>query len=327
MTDVAPRTISECPFVSVVVPTHGRRALLERLLHSLLAQQWPADRFEIIVVHNYTPDGTDTLVAALAANSKVALHYHRTAFTRPGPSRQYGSERAQGSVLAFIDDDCQATPGWIAAGVAAWRQGLALIQGRTLPRPDQPRRLLEKTVTVTGPTAFFETCNIFYDTVAFRAVGGFPERFRVVRAGEDTSLGWTLRAAGYATGFAADALVYHEVFAVSYWDWLREVNIVTELPALAAAYPAMRQHLYLGVFLSRTTAAFDLFAIGLIGGAGLHPLLLLLCLPYCAVRMLERGRHRRPHILLARLLFGLPRAAAMAWVLLMGSLRARSPVL
>jgi glycosyltransferase involved in cell wall biosynthesis len=315
------------PFVSVVIPTHGRAALLRNLLGSLLAQDWPRDRYEIIVVHNFTPDGTAEMVAALAADSAVPIRYFRTDFDRPGPSRQYGAEHARGEVLAYTDDDCVATPGWIAAGVAMLRQGYGLVQGRTLPDPRDPRHLLEKTVTVDGPTAFFETCNIFYDAAVFRAVGGFPAEFRNLRSGEDTSLGWAIREAGHATGFAPDALVHHHVFRVTYWKWMREAYIFTSLPLIAKRFPGFRDHLILGVFFSRLTAAFDAFLLGLIGAVAASPWFLLLCLPYTAMRFSDTGRFRGPHVLVARFLFGLPRAAAVAMVLLTASVKARKVLL
>jgi glycosyltransferase involved in cell wall biosynthesis len=315
------------PFVSVIVPTRNRRDLLARLLDSLLAQDWPRDRYEIIVVNNHTPDGTDALVAERAAASPVPIRYFATDFPAPGHSRQFGAERAQGSVLAFIDDDCRATPGWIAAGAAAIASGLALVQGRTCPDPAQPRHLLEKTQLIEGPTAYFETCNIFYDATVFRAVGGFPRAFRDVHGGEDASLGWEVRLAGHPTGFSADALVHHEVFAVSYLTWLREVRVVAQVPALARAYPALRRELYLRYFLARRTAFFDLFALGAMLGLLAHPAALGLCLPYVGLRLSEGGRSGAPHLRVARLLFAMPRAAVMAGVLAWQSLRARSVVL
>jgi len=315
------------PFVSVIVPTHRRRDLLRRLLASLIAQEWPRDRYEIIVVHNVTDDGTAEMVAGIAATSPVPIAYHPTHFSGPGPSRQFGAERAQGAILAFIDDDCTATPGWIAAGVRAIRSGLALVQGRTLPRPDQPRRLLEKTVTVIGPTPYFETCNIFYDAAVFHAVGGFPADFRDRFYGEDTALGWAVTLAGHPTGFAEDALVHHEVFPLSFRRWLMEPTTMRHWPALVRAYPALRKDLFLGIFLSRLTAAFDVCALGMLLALLIHPSFLLLTLPYVALRFLDRGRLRNPVHLVARLLFGLPRAAILAGVLLRSSIAARSLVL
>ncbi len=317
---------ADVPFVSVIVPTRRRRVLLERLLRSLLAQDWPADRYEIIVVHNFTDDGTDRLVADIASTAPVRVHYHRTAFSGPGFSRQFGAERARGAILAFIDDDCEATPGWIAAGAAGIGKGLAVVQGRTLPRHDQPRRLMEQTVSVTAATPYFETCNIFYDATVFRAVGGFPEQFRNY-FGEDTALGWTVQTAGHRTGFAEDALVLHEVFAVSFLDWLLRPRFLQQWPFLVRAYPALRKKLFLGVFLSPLTAAFDLFALGVVGAILIHPLLALLCAPYVMLRFLDTGRFSAPHVLLARFVFGLPRGAVTAAVLLVGSIRARALVI
>lgn len=313
-------------FVSVIVPTHRRRDLLRRLLLSLIAQDWPRDGYEIIVVHNFTDDGTAEMVAELAAGSSVTLAYHRTDFSGPGESRQYGADCARGSILAFIDDDCEAMPGWIAAGAAAIQGGLVLVQGRTLPRPDQPRQLMERTVLVTGPNMYFETCNIFYDAAVFRAVGGFPAAFRQKFGGEDTALGWAVRTAGYPTGYAEDALVYHEVFAVSLYEWHRQVRLFAQWPALVRAYPAIREELYLGYFISPLTAAFDLFALGLVL-ALLHPAFLLLTLPYLGLRFVDRGRFNRPLHLIARFVFGLPRAAIIAAVLLRASIVSRSIVL
>ncbi|MEJ0017323.1 MAG: glycosyltransferase family A protein [Acetobacteraceae bacterium] len=314
------------PFVSVIVPTHRRAALLARLLRSLLAQQWPADRFEIIVVHNYTDDGTDRAVAEIARDAAVPIAYHRTQFSGPGPSRQFGADHAKGSVLAFIDDDCEATPRWLAEGVAELSRGYGLVQGRTQPHPSQPRRFLEKTVNVPGPTPYFETCNIFYDAAAFRAVGGFPAAFRERFYAEDTALGWTMLRAGYRTGFAEAAVAYHEVFAVSFRSWLMEPRNMRYWPYLSRAFPELRRKLFLGVFLSPLTATFDLAVIGLLV-AILHPTGLLLTVPYLALRLFDRSRFRAPHVLLARLLFGLPRACVLAATLAASSIRARRLVI
>jgi GT2 family glycosyltransferase len=318
--------MNSLPFVSVIVPTHRRPVLLARLLRSLMAQSWPADRMEVIVIHNATPDETAEVVRAAAATAAFPIAYHATDFSGPGPSRQFGAERARGSILAFTDDDCEATPGWIAGGVAGIEQGFALVQGMTVPHPDQPRRLMEKTVSVTGPTPYFETCNIFYDAAIFHALGGFPADFRERFYAEDTALGWTLRRAGHRCGFAPDALVYHEVFAMTPRAWLNEPRNMRQWPYLVRAFPEIRRELFLGLFLSRLTAGFALAALGLLV-APFSAWALLLVLPYVAIRFGERGRYRAPHLLLARLLFGLPRATVLLVTLLVSSFRARSLVL
>jgi GT2 family glycosyltransferase len=313
--------------VSVIIPTHQRPALLARLLRSLQFQTWPIDHLEVIVVHNHTDDGTDRVVAEIASTSRFPMIYHRVNFSGPGPSRQFGAESARGDVLAFIDDDCEATADWITSGVAALADGAGLAQGRTLPNPKQPRRLLERTISVTEATPYFETCNIFYPTKAFHAVGGFPPEFRDYFGGEDTALGWAIKRAGYRTAFAPDALVHHEVFDVTLSAWLAEPWRLRHWPFLARAYPELRKHLFLRTFLSPLTAAFDLAVIGVLLAILLHPGGLVLVIPYIGVRLVERGRFRALHILLARLIFGIPRAFVTMAALVSGSLRARWLVL
>src|SRR5688572_26308427 len=103
--------------VSVVVPTHGRPELLARLLRSLIAQEFPPHAFEIIVVHNVSNDNTEAVVRELAATSPVSICYHPTDYNGPMPSRDFGAKTARGGIVAFIDDDCIATPRWLAEGV------------------------------------------------------------------------------------------------------------------------------------------------------------------------------------------------------------------
>ena len=47
------------PFVTVIVPTHGRPVLLGHLLRSLLAQEWPA---ELVVMGTHGRKGLKRIV-------------------------------------------------------------------------------------------------------------------------------------------------------------------------------------------------------------------------------------------------------------------------
>ncbi|WP_430911753.1 glycosyltransferase [Methylobacterium sp. sgz302541] len=316
------------PFVSVVVPTHRRREMLLRLVASLRAQDYPADRYEILVVHNAPDDGTAAAMTGLVAEGGLpALAYHPKNFSSPTPSRQFGAGIARGDVVAFIDDDCEASPGWIAAGVAAMAEGVGVVQGRTLPRSDQPRRFLEKTVCVTGPTPYFETCNIFYRRDAFAGVGGFSDAFMERFWGEDTDLGWKVTGAGWGRAFAPEALVRHEVFRQSFLAWHKEALNLRVWPLLVKMRPEIRRELYGRYFVSRQSAAFALGVAGLAGGALVHPVLLAAMLPYPVVRVVETGRYRNPAAIAARVLLGLPRAALIFGALAYGSVIHRRLVL
>ena len=46
------------PYVSVIIPTYNRARMLQVTLDSFLAQDYPQDRYEIIVANNNSTDDT-----------------------------------------------------------------------------------------------------------------------------------------------------------------------------------------------------------------------------------------------------------------------------
>lgn len=102
--------------VAVIVPTLRRPESLERALHSLFAQTGVADRVSAIVVVDNDPVGSAAAtVEALRARSPWALTYVHA--PRPGvaTARNAGLTATQAPLIAFLDDDEAASPGWLAA--------------------------------------------------------------------------------------------------------------------------------------------------------------------------------------------------------------------
>jgi len=108
--------------ISIIIPTYQRPDCLRRAIGSCLVQQGVGTPYEIIVVDN-NPDGSaEAEVAAVAASSAVPVRY--IAEPRPGIShaRNTALAAAKGRYLAFLDDDQEAEPGWLAAHLAAIRR-------------------------------------------------------------------------------------------------------------------------------------------------------------------------------------------------------------
>jgi len=67
---VRPRRVharEELPAVALVVAAHNEETVIERRLENLLAQDYPADKLEIVVASDASTDGTHKLVEAVAA--------------------------------------------------------------------------------------------------------------------------------------------------------------------------------------------------------------------------------------------------------------------
>jgi len=206
------------PSVSVVIATHGRAALLVELLDALDAQT-RAD-VEVLVVDDDSHDDTPEVLAERGTRSI------RVARGGPARARQVGWRAATAPIIAFTDDDCVPTPGWLDALVAPIERGDAdVVQGRTLPRPDQADRAgpWSRTQLVEAENGFYQTCNIAYARSVLEALDGFhPSFVGPNTSGEDAELGWRAREAGYRTTFAEDALVHHAVWPSSYRAYLRD---------------------------------------------------------------------------------------------------------
>ncbi len=101
------------PLVSVVVPTHNRRDLLERCLSALAAQDY--SNFEVIVIDDGSTDDTPDFLRRFAdQHSGLALRTLRQErCLGANPSRNRGIRDARGEFVAFEDNDCIARPDWL----------------------------------------------------------------------------------------------------------------------------------------------------------------------------------------------------------------------
>ena len=59
------------PTISVILPVRNERQTIERCLTSLLTQDYPQSKYEIIVVDDNSSDGTETLVKTFRKSSLV----------------------------------------------------------------------------------------------------------------------------------------------------------------------------------------------------------------------------------------------------------------
>lgn len=102
--DKAPST----PAVTVLVPAYNEAAVIARTLECLLAQDYPADRLQILVASDGSTDGTDDIVRSFAARG-VELH---RAEPRRGKAAVLNAAAAlaRGEILVFCDANAMFAP-------------------------------------------------------------------------------------------------------------------------------------------------------------------------------------------------------------------------
>ena len=205
--------------VAVVVATRDRPRQLAALRKSLRAQT--LQDFSLVVVEDSDGRG-------------------------PAWARNRGWRSCDADLIAFVDDDCVASPGWLAGLVALAGDGDVVVQGRVEPASSM-RPFTRSLVVREGPGPWFQTANVLYPRSVLESVGGFDEdAFPFV--GEDTDLAWRAREAGASFAFAPDALVRHDVVRFGPVGALRFAFRWSDSVALFKRHPELRSALTKRVF-------------------------------------------------------------------------------
>lgn len=194
--------------ISVVIPHLNQPDHLARCLASLAAGTRAPD--EVIVVDN----GSASLPAAICAAHGARLLEERE--PGPGPARNRGIAAATGGVLAFIDADCLADPGWLAAAEAALADPAAAVLGGDVRIAlADPSRLsmteayesiyayrMDRYIAREG---FTGTGNLVMRRAVFDDVGPFAG----IGVAEDRDWGLRATARGHRIRYVAGMRVYH----------------------------------------------------------------------------------------------------------------------
>jgi glycosyltransferase involved in cell wall biosynthesis/peptidoglycan/xylan/chitin deacetylase (PgdA/CDA1 family) len=105
--------------VSIIIPTFNRGPLLERTLPTVLAQDFPPDELEVIVVSDGSTDSSRAFVATLADGAAFRLTYVERMRMGAAAARNAGVAAATGRLLLFLDDDFTCPPGLVRTHVLA----------------------------------------------------------------------------------------------------------------------------------------------------------------------------------------------------------------
>jgi glycosyltransferase involved in cell wall biosynthesis len=237
------------PLISVVVPTRDRPERLARLLEGLRGQSLDRARFEVVVVDDGSGPSTAAVLArARTRASELTIRVERHPRARgPAAARNTGWRAAAAQLIAFTDDDCLPAPDWLrsALGACAAHPG-AIVQGRTLPDPDEwpGQRLMARVIVVDRPGAQYASCNIVYPRELLARLGGFDESYGPGPTAEDTDLAWRAIEAGHRTAFASDVLVFHAVERIGVRGMLRSAGRWGGAVRVFADHPQTRTMLY-----------------------------------------------------------------------------------
>lgn len=214
--------------VTVAIPTYNRADFLRQTLTGIVAQHFPREHFEILVIDNNSRDHTRAVVAEFAPANPAPRYLHEA---KQGLdfARNRAIAEARGEIIVFGDDDILVQPDWLAQMavpfLADHARRIGAVGGEVIPvfpdgLPDwvrewhAPLAFREGTGPIEAkhspmganlalPKWVFEQLGPFH-TALDRAAGNYF-------SGGDSEMIRRVRQAGLEVWFAPGAAVRHQM--------------------------------------------------------------------------------------------------------------------
>lgn len=181
--------------LTIAVCTRNRPQELRRALVSLVRQTPPPP--EILVIDNAPVDGR---TRELVDREFPEVRYQEEPMPGLGFARNRALSAALGDVVAFLDDDAEAPPGWAAALLAPFEEDrqVAAVAGSDGPRTRLPREKdgpIPRTGMLVSRVLDLGVSSLAVHRWRMLRLNGFDEK---LEAGSALDALWRLMAAGWA---------------------------------------------------------------------------------------------------------------------------------
>jgi succinoglycan biosynthesis protein ExoA len=102
-----PQVRGELPFLSVVLPIRNEEAHIGNVLAQLDQQDYPYDKFEVLVAIGSSLDKTVQIVEQYVQTTKMAVRIFQNPNNLSSAGRNVGARNARGAFVVYVDGHCQ----------------------------------------------------------------------------------------------------------------------------------------------------------------------------------------------------------------------------
>ena len=198
-------TTQHQPYISVIIPTYNRLNLLKETVESVRHQTFRD--FEIIVVNDGSTDGT-----AKWLDTQGDLKHLDQENKGIATSRNNGAAAAEGEWFAFVDHDDLWAPDKLEIQAEFMKRNpdVGLVAARHVRLSQKPpkvrnhRWIKGDLLVKVFSESFIHTSSVIIRRDVFRAINGFPARYRFA----DEFDVWLKIAANYPVAYVYDPLVF-----------------------------------------------------------------------------------------------------------------------
>ena len=233
-----PRRSLRSPLVSFIVLNFNGKNVITGCIESLIHQDFPTKRYEIIVVDNASSDGSAALIESQFHSVKVVRSSYNQGYAG---GANLGASYSKGDVLAFVNNDTRLSSNWLAtmAPLLNEAEGLAVIGSKifldssmtTLNHVGglisyvgggfdigfgQPDRTVASPVSIVG---YVSGAALMIPRELFRRLGGFDASYFLYC--EDVDLCWRAWLLGYKVVVQPAATLIHQYQSAQSGYWVR----------------------------------------------------------------------------------------------------------
>ncbi|MFM7443395.1 MAG: glycosyltransferase [Tabrizicola sp.] len=209
--------------MTVIVPAHNEERVIHGCLDSLTQVDYPADRYEVIVINDRSRDGTGAIADEFAARFPFVRVIHRPNDAAPGkPAALLDAINASTSeILVFFDADYLPPPQIIRRLVAPFADPLVgATMGRVVPY-NANANMLTKLLDLERRGGYVVDQEVRHRMALLPQFGGTTGAVRrsaldavggwnTISLAEDTDLTYRLFIAGMKVAYVASAECYEE---------------------------------------------------------------------------------------------------------------------
>jgi len=195
------------PRVSIIVASYNSADTIQECLQSLLAQDYPKDHIEILVMDGVSKDNTVQIAEQLGIKV-ISINFNAPA------AYNYAQKIVQHSILGFVDSDAKVEPEWLkklvryidepaVAGVSGsietWNQTNPWAKSIGYELKNRYQRIGKYTNRIA-------TMNLLLKRSVLEEVGGWAEN---LPSQYDTDFGYRIAEQGYKITYEPNAVCYH----------------------------------------------------------------------------------------------------------------------
>jgi len=212
---------------SIVIPSYNRKSILEKCLEALFNQDYPNDKYEIVLIDDGSTDETDKMVASL--DPPCRLRYVRNNKRLGVPkSRNRGIRLARGKYIICVDSDIIVVPEFAQEHLKYHRlYGDGIVNGELIYISSLEQVGKKRKGVWDISFSSFDTANVSVRKKHIDKVGGFDVDL-LPYGWQDVELGYRLKKIGLKSRKNPEALGYHfrKWADTSNLDFLKEKELM-----------------------------------------------------------------------------------------------------